>query len=123
MGVLTFFIVTRDDVESIIVRTYGTTYEYQGKDKISNLYNVEFINKTFTNKEISLKVEDNTAEMVIIGGKEFVAPPGEQSKGTIMVIIPVKDIKSNRFTVPIGVYVDGEKIETFEAGFVAPIND
>ncbi|HCS19005.1 MAG TPA: cytochrome c oxidase accessory protein CcoG [Bacteroidetes bacterium] len=126
IAVLTFFIVTRDDVESIIVRTYGTTYEYQGKDKISNLYNVEFLNKTFKNKEITLKLENNDhdeIELVIIGGQQFVAPPGEQSKGTIMIIIPLDEIESNRFTVPIGVYVDGDKIETFEAGFVAPVID
>lgn len=123
VGVLSYFIATREDVESILVRTYGTTYEYQGADKISNLYNVEFLNKTFTNKEIVLKVEDEDAEMVIIGGKQFVAPPGEQSKGTIMIILPIKAIESNRFSVPIGVYVDGEKIETFEAGFVAPVSN
>lgn len=123
LSVLTYFIATRDDVEAILVRTYGTTYQYQGPEKISNLYNVEFLNKTFTSKEISLKVEDPRVQMQVIGDKVFVSPPGEQSKGTIMLIIGVDEIRSNRFSIPIGVYVDGEKIETFEAGFVAPVKN
>ncbi len=123
MGVLTWLMVTREDVEAVLVRTYGSTYEYQGPDHISNLYNVEFLNKTFDTKEITLKVEDERAEMKIIGKQEFIAPPGEQSKGTIMLILPADKIITNRFTIPIGVYVGDEKIETFEAGFVAPVKN
>ncbi|MDX5320835.1 MAG: 4Fe-4S dicluster domain-containing protein, partial [Bacteroidota bacterium] len=122
MSVLTAFIANREDVEAILVRTYGTTYQYQGADKVSNLYNVEFLNKTYSDKAIELKLEDAFgAELMIIGGADFVAPSGESSKGTIMVMIPINAIKSSRFKVPIGVYVDGEKIKTFEAGFVAPV--
>jgi len=123
VSVLTFFIASREDIEAVLIRTTGSTYQYQGKDKISNLYNVEFINKTFTEKQVTLKMEDSRAELVVIGDKDFMAPPGEQSKGTIMVVFPTDQVKSNRFTVPIGVYVDGEKIKTFEAGFVAPVTN
>jgi len=123
VSVLTFFIASREDIEAVLIRTTGSTYQYQGSDKISNLYNVEFINKTFSEKQVTLKMEDDRAELVIIGDKNFMAPPGEQSKGTIMVVFPTAQVKSNRFTVPIGVYVDGEKIKTFEAGFVAPVTN
>src|SRR5690606_1451459 len=37
MGVLTYFVASRDDVEAVLVRTYGTTYQFQGSDKVSNL--------------------------------------------------------------------------------------
>lgn len=121
MGVLTYFMVSRDDVESIIIRTYGSTYQYQGPDHISNLYNVEFLNKTFLNKEIELRSEDSRVELKVIGDKQFIAEPGKQAKGTIMLLMPVTEVKTNRFNIPISVYVEGEKIETLEAGFVAPV--
>lgn len=122
VGVLTAFMISRDDVEAVLVKTYGTTYQYQGADTVSNLYNVEFINKTFEEQKIELRMEDEKhANMMIIGGIDFVAPPGDQAKGTIMVKVPVSQIKSRHFTLPIGVYVAGKKIKTFEAGFLAPV--
>jgi len=81
------------------------------------------INKTVTGIEVALKMEDDRAELVVIGDKDFMAPPGEQSKGTIMVVFPTDQVNSNLFTLSIGVYVDGEKIKTFEAGFVAPVTN
>lgn len=121
MSLLTYFMVTRKEVEAVIIRTQGTTYQFQG-NQVSNLYNVEFINKTFKDKSIELKVLHPEATMTVIGGQQsFEAPPGELSKGTLMIMIPQEKIKGNRFKVPIQVNVNGEYLQTLEAGFVAPV--
>ncbi|TNE78473.1 MAG: cytochrome c oxidase accessory protein CcoG [Bacteroidetes bacterium] len=123
LGILTYFMVSRDDVQAMVVRTPGATYQFQGSDTVSNLYNVAFINKTFDEQEISIRVEDPKASMMVIGDQAFITPGGEQVKGTLMLKYPVSAITRNRFKIPLAIYRNGEKFETIEAGFVAPVRN
>jgi cytochrome c oxidase accessory protein FixG len=46
MGVLSYFVITRSDLDVTILRGAGMLYQEQPGSYISNIYNAEFINKT-----------------------------------------------------------------------------
>lgn len=122
VGLLTFFLVTRKDVESVLIRTSGSTYQFQSDGQISNLYNVEFVNKTFQPQKIELKINRPDTRLMLIGGKESIeVASGSLGKGTIMILIPQDKIRTNHFDIPVEVWVNGELMETLPAGFLAPI--
>jgi len=123
IGLLSFLMVSRDDVQSVLIRSSGQTYEYFDAKHISNVYNVEFLNKTFDKKTMQVKLLDPDAELRFIGNSEFVTEAGEKVEGTLMLIYPMDKINRNRFTIPLEVHMDGEVIEHFEAGFIAPVID
>ena len=51
-----YLLLTRSDIEAMILRTPGVLYQEVGHDKIANLYSVKIVNKTFDPLPIDFKV-------------------------------------------------------------------
>jgi hypothetical protein len=58
LGVLTFLLATRTDVDVTILRTPGMFYQEQPDGRISNVYDVKVLNKTF---DTGRKLRENSA--------------------------------------------------------------
>ena len=56
--IVAFMLFTRTDVEATILKVPGQLYQEQPNDRISNLYNIQFINKTNKELPLDLKVRD-----------------------------------------------------------------
>jgi cytochrome c oxidase accessory protein FixG len=122
---LSFMIATRAEVETTILKVSGTLYQQRDNGIISNLYNVEYVNKTFTEKKIELRIESPTmAGLVKPDGKPVVVvAPGGLLKVIYFIDIPAAKITSSSTTVYVGVYSDGKKIERVKVKFIGPVNN
>ncbi|MBA4056657.1 MAG: cytochrome c oxidase accessory protein CcoG, partial [Marivirga sp.] len=120
--VLSFALITRSDVETTVLKVPGTLYQRE-PGFITNLYNVEFVNKTFDELELEIKVESpTTAQLVKADGKAIKIPAEGFVKGVYFIRIPDKDVTNARTIVRLGIYRDHEKIESVKIKFIGPVS-
>jgi polyferredoxin len=122
MAILSFALITRSDVETTFLKVSGTLYQREG-NFVTNLYNAEFVNKTFESVKVELKVESPlSAELVNVDGKPIMIGPEGLSKTVYFIRIPAKEIDNARMVVMIAVYEAGRKIETLKVKFIGPVS-
>jgi len=121
--VLSAFIMTRDDVAVTILKVPGQLYQKTDDGRISNLYNIQFLNKTFDEKEITMKISENQhAEIEQVGGTEIIVPSNEMFKGVFFIKIPKEEIKSVKSVLRIDIYSGGKLIGTEKTKFLGPVS-
>jgi cytochrome c oxidase accessory protein FixG len=120
IGLLVSLLFVRNDVDATIVRLPGKMYYTEGEN-IKNVYTFKLINKTVKEyTDIDLKLINHKGRIEMIGGNSVVKPQA-LVEGTVFVYIPKKDLKSSKEKIKIGVYSQGELIETAITNFPGPI--
>ncbi|MDA0193819.1 MAG: cytochrome c oxidase accessory protein CcoG [Bacteroidetes bacterium] len=121
VSLLSFFILTRSDIETTILRVPGILYQKTDNEMISNLYNVHFINKTFDPITLELKLEGIPgATIERIGGNEIIIEGGDKLEGVFMVKIPENKVKGVNSEIDLGLYSGGVKLDDLEINFMGP---
>lgn len=122
ISLLGYFIVTRADIETTVLKAPGTLYSKTEDGQITNVYNIEFVNKTFDDVSLEMKVESPAAASLLkIGDPQIVVPSEGILKGLFMIKLPEQEIKSMKMNVVLGIYQNGNRIETANARFIGPI--
>ncbi len=122
ISLLTYFISTRADIETTVLKVPGTLYTKTDDGQITNLYSIEFVNKTFEDINLEVKIESpQQATFMKIGDPVIVVPKEGILKGMIMVKLPEEAITSMKTVIELGIYENGKKVETAKAKFVGPI--
>jgi cytochrome c oxidase accessory protein FixG len=119
---LSFMIATRSDIETTVLKVPGTLYQRSEDGTITNLYNVEFVNKTFEDISLDIKV-DSPEEAILskVGEQAVIVPASEMLKGVYFIKIPPDQITSSKTVVMLGVYKDGKRIEKLKVKFIGPV--
>ena len=122
VSVLSFALITRSDVETTFLKVSGTLYQRE-PGMITNLYNAEFVNKTFEDLALDLRVESPAeAELHKVDGKPVVVPAEAVVKSVYFIKIPEESITSSRTVVRLGVYQSGKKVEDLKVKFISPVS-
>jgi len=122
LSLLIFFISTRKDIEMTVLKAPGTLYSRTDDGQITNLYNIEFINKTFEDIPLELRIESPAgATFMRVGGPEIIVPKEGILKGLYMVKIPPRLINSTKTLVQLGVFQNGKKITSSNVKFIGPL--
>lgn len=122
LGVLSFTLATRAEVETTILKVPGTIYQKSADGQITNLYNVEFVNKTFESITLETKVETpEGASIKRADGNEIIVPASGFIKGVFFIQIPADRIKSARTEVVVGIYKNGQVIDRMKVKFIGPV--
>ncbi len=120
---LGLLLLTRTDVESMILHTPGTLPQIDDTEQtIKNLYNYKIINKT--GKEIVLHFEpqNKAIGIDIIGDiSQIVVAPQTVAEGALFLTMHNKDIQKLKTTVAIDVVAGDEIIEEIETMFLGPV--
>lgn len=114
-----YLFVLRGDFESTILRARGSLFQEYGTDSISNIYNYNLVNKSSEPLILDYNVESHSARIKHIQGHEPV-PVGEVGKGTFLIILDKDDLDASKTPIVIGLYRDGEMVETYNTTFVGP---
>jgi cytochrome c oxidase accessory protein FixG len=121
LGVLGFALVTRSDVETTVLKVPGTLYQ-RDNGFITNLYNVEFVNKTFSDIKLEMKVDNPaTAELVNVSGKPLMVPAEGMAKGVYFIKVKEGNVTNARMVIGLAIYADGKFIETVKVKFIGPV--
>lgn len=121
LAFITMLLVMRTDIETSVLRTPGITYQLLPDNKVSNLYNVKLINKTNKEIQVHLKIQSGPGELKLIG-KKLILPAEGTAQTSAFIIMDQADIKKVKTKMEIGVYADGEELESVSTTFFAPIN-
>ena len=124
VGVLSYLLITRKDVDATVLRTPGMLHQTQNDGNISNMYNFEVVNKTFTTQHIDLKITSPVgAELKMVDREGISFELGEDGlvKGSFFIILPQSNIKTNNTEAQVEVYSNGKLMNTITTNFVAPV--
>ena len=102
----------------------GQLYQETPEGNISNLYNIQVINKTF--EDISLKINiinQPDASISKVGDAALMVPSNGMVKGVYFVEIPKDQILNTKTSITIGVYRDQELLEKVSTNFLGPVNN
>ncbi len=123
ISLLSFTLFTRSDVETNVFKVSGTLYQRSDDGFITNLYNVEFVNKTFEDLPLEIKVESPVgASLVKADGKAITAPAEGLLKVIYFIKIPAATITTAKTVVILGVYSDGRLLEKIKVKFIGPVS-
>lgn len=119
ISVFIFLLVNKTDYGINILRTPGITYQDQGNGVISNLYDLNILNKTFNELPVMLSVNNYDGSIKIIGKDIKVDPQGNYD-GKFLVMLNRKDLKKLNNSLVIDVVSNGNIIETISTSFLSP---
>ncbi len=124
LGLLTVVAMNRAQVEGIILRTPGMTYQYVEGDSshIVNLYNYKLINKTSGDiHNVTIKVTNiKDAVLKPIPDKIDLIPKFGRATGNIIVTIPVSEMKGYKTPIKFQVLADGKIVDVTKTNFLGP---
>ncbi len=119
---LCFILYSRADIETTLLKTPGTLYTKTDDGQITNLYKLEVVNKAFEDIKLDLKLESPAkATLMKIGDPNIIVPKEGKLEGLVMVKLPESEITTMRTIIELGVYQNGEKVQTVKAKFIGPI--
>jgi len=119
-GLISFLLTTRSDFELSIVRTAGLMAQEQPGDKLSNLYDVKIINKTFNNIPTQLELMNIDGEVKMVQGDLSLKPQGV-AEGKFFVIIPEEKITKLNTPIEVAVKANGEIIDVIKTSFLGKV--
>jgi len=123
MVILSGLLLSRKDVDATILRTPGMLFQERGKDSISNLYTIKVANKTIRQVPLSLRMEDISGNIQVIGGDPIPLKQEEEGSGTFFVVIPRNLIRERKTGIRIGLYEGNKKIDEIRTNFLGPLPD
>lgn len=120
LGVEIWLLVSRTDIDVSLLRTPGQLYQEQGDNQLSNLYNYKLLNKTYQKKTITLKPENFTGNITIVGNNGLDVPEEGFSSGSLFIYIDKNQVQQRKTSLKIGVYEGAKKIKTLKTTFLGP---
>lgn len=122
LGAETVLLMTRSDVATNILRTPGQLYQEQPDGRLSNLYNYKLLNKTYADKQVTLKPENFKGDIVIVGKRPLHIPRGSYVAGSLFIYRDRSDVKQRKSNLKIGVYENEHRIQTVQVTFLGPFS-
>ncbi|MEO9967075.1 MAG: cytochrome c oxidase accessory protein CcoG [Reichenbachiella sp.] len=119
---LSFMLISRSDVEITVLKVPGTLYQKTDDGQISNLYNIQFVNKTYEDMELELRVMNNPKAVISrVGTQRIIIPANDKYEGVFFINMPMGEINKTKTTIIIGVFGAGELIEEIDTKFLGPV--
>jgi cytochrome c oxidase accessory protein FixG len=118
-----YLLTTRIPVETTIVRVPGMLYQEQENDRVSNLYNIQFVNKTFEKKDIMLRLQNMDGGLIKrVGDESLEIPPNGNMEGVFFIEIPKSSISNAKTSLVIEVVDENnEVIDEVKTNFLGPV--
>jgi polyferredoxin len=124
VSLLSFSLLTRSDVETNVFKVSGTLFQRSDDGFITNLYNIEFINKTFEDLPLQIKVESPaSASLVKPDGTPITVQAGSFLKTIYFIKIPAENITTAKTVVTLGVYHHDKLLEEVKVKFIGPVSN
>ena len=122
LGTLAYLIISRSDIETTMLRVPGQLFQRTEAGAITNLYNVQFVNKTFEDQSVELRLEQPAqAIMRQIGPSGSTIPANDILDVVFLVEIPNATLEGTKTKLTLGVYRNGERIDKLTTNFLGPI--
>lgn len=122
-GILTLLLISRKDIDGTILRTKGLTYQERGTDSLSNLFNINVINKTINDMPVTLRLEGEAAKsgkIELVGATSIHLKQEDQATGSFFVVLPRTYVTGRKMKLRIGLYNGEQRVTTLKTNFTGP---
>ena len=120
LSLLAALLVRRSDIDVTVLRTPGMFYQELPGDRVSNVYDIKVLNKTFEEVPVALKLENEQGEIQLIGERLSAVPQGF-AESKLLVVLSRDRIKAMRTPITIGIYSGNRRITTVATSFLGPV--
>jgi hypothetical protein len=117
VGVLAGLFMSRNEINTTLLRKPGALFQEYPGGKVSNLYSLKIVNNTFTETTINLKTDYPDAE-IKIPGKELTLPPLGNIETEFLILIPKEKLKIALTKLTIVISKDKEIINEVKTNFL-----
>ncbi len=122
VGLLTYLLVSRSDVETTVLRVPGQLFQKTVDGNISNLYNIQVINKTFNVISLYIKVMDQPeAKIYRVGEPSLLVPANGMVESVYFVELPAIQIVKAKTPILLGIFSENTMIEKVKTNFLGPV--
>jgi cytochrome c oxidase accessory protein FixG len=119
VSVLGVLLSTRTDVDVTVLRTPGMFYQEQPDGRISNVYDVKALNKTFDRVPLTLRLQTAEGEVRLIGDELSPEPQGV-AEAKLIIILPRERITAMSTPLSIEVLRGGVPMSVVSTTFLGP---
>lgn len=121
LGVLSTLIMTRSEVETMVMRMPGKLFEKRG-DTIENAYNLTFISKTDQDKVYYLELVDPVGTLMMTGGDSLHLAAEGIVHSAMIVAIDRDQLLDEKTQLSFHlINANGEVVDRLESNFLGPI--
>jgi len=121
-SVLSFVIISQDEVEITVMRTPGLLFQEVGKDSVSNLYNIKLLNKTYHQLSLSAHLTDDIGAVKIMGADAIRVNKEDQGAATVFVTLPRNYISKRKSRIKLSFYNGHELVHEVTTNFIGPVS-
>jgi cytochrome c oxidase accessory protein FixG len=117
--VLTVLLVNRQEIDITVLRTPGMFFQEQPDGRVSNVYDVKILNKTFEPAEVQFRLEGVRGTIQVIGDS---LTAGSQSvrEGKLLITLNRDDLRGISTPLSIGVSAGGQDLHAVPTTFLGP---
>jgi cytochrome c oxidase accessory protein FixG len=120
IGVLSSMFFLRTDFETTVLRQKGTLFQKISDTEVSNIYEIEIINKTRNTYKIDVNIIEPANGEIRWISSEITIEKGAIGKGRFMIILPTNEIHSHHEVVKLGISCEDKLIKEYDISFLAP---
>jgi len=117
---LTILLINRTEFSVTVLRTAGLLYQEQPNDMVSNLYDLNLVNKTFDEIPVELRLENIKGELKLVGNKIVMQPQGNID-AKFLILLPKSELSRMNTPIDIGIYNGDKLIKKVSTSFLAPM--
>ena len=119
--VLGGLLTTRKDIDVTIIRVPGQLFQEQPNNRISNLYSVKFVNKTFNDHAITMQRGDGPASINLVGREDIILPAQAELQVTFFLEVDKSELDSRKTAFEIEIFAGDRKVDKIKTNFLGPI--
>ncbi len=117
LGVFGFLIAGRTSFEAKVMRVPGTLFRTNEAGMITNMFNIQVINKTNTRHELLVRTDHPDAEVKFVGEAISLDPQGSASTVFFIEMAP-ENIKGMKTEMNIELLADGKVVQRVKTKFI-----
>ncbi|HXP59193.1 MAG TPA: cytochrome c oxidase accessory protein CcoG, partial [Dongiaceae bacterium] len=122
IGLWSFLVFTRSDVETTLLRAPGALFQQMPDGRFSNLYTVKVVNKTSRAMPLDLRLESPAGSLLVMGG-DVTVPPEKLAETSVLIELDRSVMKPGVTPAIVGVYSQGKQVQLLKTSFIGPRND
>jgi len=122
VGVLGYLLSIRTDYSVNVLRTPGMLFQEQPNGKVSNIYDLNIVNKTFNETPVQIKLEKPADGELKLVGKDIVLKSQQIVETKFLVLLDKTTLNKMNTPIEIGVYDGNKLIKKVKTSFLGPVD-
>lgn len=121
LGILGYLLSIRTEYSVNILRTPGMLFQEQPNGMISNVYDLNIVNKTFNETPVQIKLEQPSDGELKLVGKDIVLKSQQIVETKFLILLNKTKLKKMNTPIEIGVYDGNKLIKKVKTSFLGPV--